>query len=616
MVGVTEDDAKMLNNSKSCLEIWNSKIKTLPFAPKLKMRMEKMKKRQMGDQEKGTEKGALQKRAEEMLKECGELTLLSASNSILELAEDSELSEEFFKAADKFITYLSNRQSISAMQAVMLTLFLETSALDNRINVSDVAGYLRCRNLKVLQYQEEIDGLVEKGLLLRHQRSMDNSVSYVVPRAVMSAFKKNQPYQRMSYAGCVGNKLFQHFLDIMELRRDDMLSTQLAMEEVDRLFADNPDLHFVKVLKSLGLYAHDELVITHLASLLVIDHRDGVSVSDMKFLFDRKYDRNEFVSSMEDGSHLLILGNLLEYAFCDGFKSNRAVRLADDLRVDLLRDYDVRVADKDIPLDVVANSTIASKELYFETKVQRQLDVVADLMSEEHYQSICARLREKGLRQGFTCLFYGAPGTGKTESVFQLARMSGRDIMQVNISEVKSKWVGDSEKNIKGVFDRYRIVARHSQKVPILLFNEADAIIGKRKEGAERSVDRMENSIQNIILQEMESFNGIMIATTNLVQNLDAAFERRFLYKVKFERPALEQRRQIWHSMMPMLTEDTAERLASHYDFSGGQIENIARKCDIDSILYGDDAMSVERMERYCMEETIELKSAKKMGFL
>ena len=80
------------------------------------------------------------------------------------------------QAADKFITYLSNRQSISAMQAVMLTLFLETSALDNRINVSDVAGYLGCRNLKVLQYQEEIDGLVEKGLLLRHQRSMDNSV--------------------------------------------------------------------------------------------------------------------------------------------------------------------------------------------------------------------------------------------------------------------------------------------------------------------------------------------------------------------------------------------------------------------------------------------------------
>ena len=551
--------------------------------------MEKMKKRQMEGQEKGAEKGTLQKRAEEMLKECGELTLLSASNCILELAEDSELSEEFFKVADKFITYLSNRQRISAVQAVMLTLFLETSALDNRINVSDVASYLGCRNLKVLQYQDEIDGLVEKGLLLRHQRSMDNSVSYVVPRAVMSAFKKNQPYQRMSYAGCVGNKLFQHFLDIMELRRDDMLSTQLTMEEVDRLFADNPDLHFVKVLKSLGLYAHDELVITHLASLLVIDHRDGVSVSDMKFLFDRKYDRNEFVSSMEDGSHLLILGNLLEYAFCDGFKSNRAVRL---------------------------NSTIASKELYFETKVQRQLDVVADLMSEEHYQSICARLREKGLRQGFTCLFYGAPGTGKTESVFQLARKSGRDIMQVNISEVKSKWVGDSEKNMKGVFDRYRMVARHSQKVPILLFNEADAIIGKRKEGAERSVDRMENSIQNIILQEMESFNGIMIATTNLVQNLDAAFERRFLYKVKFERPALEQRRQIWHSMMPMLTEDTAERLASHYDFSGGQIENIARKWDIDSILYGEDAMSAERMERYCMEETIELKPAKKMGFL
>ena len=114
--------------------------------------------------------------------------------------------------------------------------------------------------------------------------------------------------------------------------------------------------------------------------------------------------------------------------------------------------------------------------------------------------------------------------------------------MQVNISEIKSMWVGESEKNIKAIFDRYRVVAKQSKRIPILLFNEADAVIGKRKEGAERSVDKMENSIQNIILQEMESLEGIMIATTNLVQNMDSAFERRFLYKVKFEKPELAQR--------------------------------------------------------------------------
>jgi SpoVK/Ycf46/Vps4 family AAA+-type ATPase len=237
------------------------------------------------------------------------------------------------------------------------------------------------------------------------------------------------------------------------------------------------------------------------------------------------------------------------------------------------------------------------------------------MLDENHYRNICSRLKDKGHRQGFACLFYGAPGTGKTESVLQLARKTGRDIMQVNISQVKSMWVGESEKNIKAIFDRYRAVAKNSKRVPILLFNEADAVIGIRKENAERSVDKMENSIQNIILQEMESLDGIMVATTNLVQNLDDAFERRFLYKVKFDKPELTQRAKIWQSMMPDLSEKTAEHLAAAYDFSGGQIENITRKCDIESILYGNDYVTDEKIEQYCREEKIIKKGSTRIGF-
>ena len=126
----------------------------------------------------------------------------------------------------------------------------------------------------------------------------------------------------------------------------------------------------------------------------------------------------------------------------------------------------------------------------------------------------------------------------------------------------------------------------------------------------------MENSIQNIILQEMESLDGIMIATTNLVQNMDDAFERRFLYKVKFEKPELAQRAKIWKSMLPELSSDAATRLASAYDFSGGQIENITRKCDIESVLYGDDYVTEEKIEQYCREEKIVKKGGTRIGFV
>jgi len=176
--------------------------------------------------------------------------------------------------------------------------------------------------------------------------------------------------------------------------------------------------------------------------------------------------------------------------------------------------------------------------------------------------------------------------------------------------------VGESEKNIKSLFDHYRAIVKHSKRIPILLFNEADAVLGIRQEGAVRSVDKMENSIQNIILQEMESLNGIMIATTNLVQNMDAAFERRFLYKVRFEKPELSQRAKIWQSMMPELSEEVARRLASSYDFSGGQIENVTRKCGIEGILYGDEYVTEEKIEQYCDEEVLIRKRGARIGFI
>ena len=168
-----------------------------------------------------------------------------------------------------------------------------------------------------------------------------------------------------------------------------------------------------------------------------------------------------------------------------------------------------------------------------------------------------------------------------------------------------------SEKNVKAIFERYRTLLKHTRRAPILLFNEADAILGKRNNHAVHSADKMENSIQNIILQEMETMNGIMIATTNLEENLDKAFERRFLYKIKFEKPSIEQRRAMWKSSLPKLSNEEIEQMASSYDFTGGQIENVVRKCSIDSVLYGDDSVDVDRIKLYCHEETLDSKRMK-----
>ena len=188
--------------------------------------------------------------------------------------------------------------------------------------------------------------------------------------------------------------------------------------------------------------------------------------------------------------------------------------------------------------------------------------------------------------------------------------------MIVDVPSIKSKWVGDSEKNIKALFDRYRGLVHRAKKAPILLFNEADAIIGIRKSGAENAVDKMENTLQNIILQEMETLDGIMIATTNLTENLDSAFERRFLYKIAFEKPDAAVRGKIWQQMIPELSDVDATTLAEHFDFSGGQIENVARKHAINSILYGNATEMLPVLEDYCRCEQLNNNvTRKRIGF-
>ena len=124
--------------------------------------------------------------------------------------------------------------------------------------------------------------------------------------------------------------------------------------------------------------------------------------------------------------------------------------------------------------------------------------------------------------------------------------------------------------------------------------------------GAERAVEKMENCIQNIILQEIEQLDGILIATTNLPENMDKAFERRFLYKIQFEKPDLNCRTQIWQAMIPPLNDADASYLAGKYDFSGGEIENIARHFTIQTILHGKSENMVNSLAEFCESERME----------
>jgi len=545
-------------------------------------------------------------------KETKKMDLLMAIEQIVEKAKDSQLSKEFFRKASKYIKYVSEKLGLTKEQSVMLSLFVNRSD-DNRIHISELSTDVKCSTIRILQYMNDIDELEKRELICCCRDK--SRITYRVPFDVIEALRHDEKYIPKKYTDLTCQELFGILEDIFELRSDNEITYETMSQKINSLLEDNSHLNFVSELDCLFPDDGDEKFLFLLFCHLCVNNGDdNIGYHDLDFLYDDKREWNRTKSELSMGTHLLFDLKVIEYNNDDGMVDRESFRMTSEAKSELLSELNLRRKTKS-DSGLIKCNEIVEKKLFYGLNIQSQIDELGGLLSEGHYQEIRTRMKESGFRCGFTCLFYGAPGTGKTETVLQLARQTGRDIMQVDVSRIKSCWVGESEKNIKSLFDAYREKVKKSFITPILLFNEADAIINKRQEGAERSVEKMENSIQNIILQEMENLDGILIATTNLVQNMDKAFERRFLYKIKFEKPTLEARMHIWHEMIPSLSEFDSRTLASKYDFSGGQIENIARHNTINQILHGDKGNNLESLISYCDNEQLGTKQTRKIGF-
>lgn len=253
--------------------------------------------------------------------------------------------------------------------------------------------------------------------------------------------------------------------------------------------------------------------------------------------------------------------------------------------------------------DVIPCSEIRKKELFFDPRERSIAGELAEVLDEKNFVKVSKRLESKGLRGGVSILLHGAPGTGKTELCKQLARESGRNILLVSPAKLMGSYVGESEKNFTALFDNFNFLCALSKRPPILLFNEADAFMSRRL-GVRSSIDKSENTIQSIILQGMENLSGIFIATTNLKDNIDDAYDRRFTYKAEFNAPSPRVLAKIWLSRLPELGEEGAGELAAEFPFSGGHIENVLIRCELRYALKGAYP-SLEEIKEFCRCEAV-----------
>ena len=439
-------------------------------------------------------------------------------------------------------------------------------------------------------------------------------------------FFRIELYQKISTVRHQGN---EQSLSIHRLQNKlELLEKRIG----ERIAQTTSEIALDKYIRTTELESKEQVIFL---ALLKEEYSAGDnSLREMTALIDLisidEYDRIRNRSLLEEGSKLLT-DEIIDYEeMLNPFGGiSRAFYIVDEVLQNIMHPQKKKKVHK-LKLDML----IKEQEIFELVDPVTSLDDVVlnpstrkvlDNLMLQMDKKVVSRLVEWGIKtkkQGVDAriIFYGPPGTGKTMTAYSLAKSLKRQILSFDCSKILSMYVGESEKNVRKIFDTYRDLTEKTKTEPILLLNEADQFLSARTSGSGNSADQMHNQMQNIFLEQIETFSGVLIATTNLLENIDSAFSRRFNYKIEFKRPDRMQRRVLWEKMLPKKapyeTDFDVARLAE-YDLSGGQINLVIKNAafnvaTMDEPLFTLDAF-IEEIEK---EKRGNFDSEKAMGFL
>jgi len=535
-------------------------------------------------------------------------------------AVNSDLSDQFIRSVKGSADEISAFLGCNRTQSILFSVICNLNFSNKTVSLEQIATWVGCNPITVAGYLNEIDDLRSKKIIRKETEEKKNNaksistLSWSVNPDIFNALTKGEAISRPRRRISDSYELIKAVSCLIDQCASDEITFHEMWREISNIEKKNSTIEFLKEVKRMIPDRFERILFIHLCNEYYTGNINLELIPKIRLITPDERHQLELRLTISNGNSHLVEQGLLEIRETF-FRSEIEVRLSPKAVELLFKDNKKLIAGlrKEKSTDLISSKEIKHKKLFYNRDEKEKLNFVEQLLRPGNYSSLIKRLERSGNNTGIAMLFSGLPGTGKTESVYQIARNTGRDICQVNISDTKSKWFGESERLIKEVFDRYLNLCKDVETKPILLFNEADGIFSTRKKIGDSNVDQTENAIQNIILQEMEDLKGILIATTNMTQNLDKAFDRRFLYKIQFEKPSVEARFHIWKDKIPSLREVTAQRLAETHDLSGGQIDNVARKYLMYRILQGK-IPSPQQIDSWCREETARQES-KKIGY-
>ncbi|WP_457744517.1 ATP-binding protein [Sulfurimonas sp.] len=474
-------------------------------------------------------------------------------------------------------------------------------------------------------------GLTPSFLKLLQDGTLDLDLPDIKPYAdhleyLQDQFFRIELYQKMSV---IRQNVHEHSLGIDRLQNKLQLLEKRIQERVKE---SSENLVLDKFFKQKKMNNYEQVIF--IALLREEYGSTESSLREMNTLIELisldEYERIKNRSLLEEGSNLLSNGIIDYEEMLNPFGGiSRSFYIVDDvlqsiihpqktkkvtrLKLNaLVEEQDIfELIDSDTSLDdVVLNEK--TKETLENLMKQMDKDVVSRLVKwgiKDKKSGIDARI-----------IFYGAAGTGKTMTAYSLAKSLKRQVLAFDCSKILSMYVGESEKNVRKIFDTFYELSAKTKTEPILLLNEADQFLGARSSGNITGSDQMHNQMQNIFLEQIENFKGMLIATTNLLENIDKAFSRRFNYKIEFKKPNKEQRLELWKKMLPKDApyEEifSIEKLAE-YSLTGGQINLIIKNTAYRVAVRENPEFTLKDFkDEIRHEKDANFDSEKSMGFL
>lgn len=545
--------------------------------------------------------------------------VLNAISILAKKLEKSKLkirkTQQFISAEEKLNLYFNTTSRGTWVLCAMMSYYFENGGAT--CNFNNLADFFDCPVMSVIAYKKDVENLLSKKYI-KNTKSISDEIElsneFEISKALLQSVINNKKIIIKA------EKKEDNSIQIIEKFVDAINNNEEVFDKIQQTAMLEEKYKKNDFLKKIIQIIPNDISARMFLYDCCYDLLQGNNESGLSSTLNRVYysdSKFRVAENLMNDKHPLLQYDLISFV-TKGNLSDSTVEITQKTK-EMLFGEDAKLFTKSATgTDIIQPEKITQKELFYNAENEADIARLTDSLEDRNLNTIQERLKEKGLPKGIAVLLYGAPGTGKTETVYQIAKKTGRKILHVDISSSKSCWYGESEKIIKKIFVDYKNLCKvckseKNGKMPILLFNEADGILSKRNESTRGACDQTENAIQNIILEEMEKLEGIMIATTNLASNLDAAFERRFLFKIKFENPSVDAKMKIWKSKMEWLSDDAIRTFATDYDFSGGQIDNIVRKVTMDEVITGKRPMA-EELIALCKNEKLG-SDERKIGF-